>query len=113
MALEEKLKNIPRSAGVYLYKDTSGKIIYIGKAKNLRSRVRTYFQEARPFDRKTDALVRQIVDVEFIVTDSEVEALILGRPSPKNISHATTSISKTISLILILSSPLTNRFRKS
>jgi excinuclease ABC subunit C len=75
--LEEKLKNIPRSSGVYLYKDGTGKIIYIGKAKNLRSRVRTYFQEARPFDRKTDALVRQIVDVEFIVTDSEVEALIL------------------------------------
>ena len=77
MPLAEKLKNIPRSAGVYLYKDGAGKIIYIGKAKNLRSRVRTYFQEARPFDRKTDALVRQIVDVEFIVTDSEVEALIL------------------------------------
>ena len=77
MALEEKLKNIPRSAGVYLYKDRAGKTIYIGKAKNLRSRVRTYFQEARPFDRKTDALVRQIADVEFIVTDNEVEALIL------------------------------------
>ncbi|MGI8732506.1 MAG: excinuclease ABC subunit UvrC [Pyrinomonadaceae bacterium] len=77
MALEEKLKNIPRSAGVYLYKDSTGKTIYIGKAKNLRSRVRTYFQEARPFDRKTDALVRQIADVEFIVTDNEVEALIL------------------------------------
>ena len=76
MALEEKLKNIPRSSGVYLYKDTTGRIIYIGKAKNLRSRVRSYFQ-ARPFDRKTDALVRQIVDVEFIVTDNEVEALIL------------------------------------
>ena len=77
MALEEKLKNIPRSAGVYLYKDRAGKTIYIGKAKNLRSRVRTYFQEARPFDRKTDALVKQIADVEFIVADNEVEALIL------------------------------------
>lgn len=75
--LEEKLKNIPHSAGVYLYKDSTGKIIYIGKAKNLRSRVRTYFQGARPFDRKTDALVKQIADVEFIVTDNEVEALIL------------------------------------
>ncbi|HKO61126.1 MAG TPA: excinuclease ABC subunit UvrC, partial [Pyrinomonadaceae bacterium] len=62
--------------GVYLYKDSAGKIIYIGKAKRLRSRVRSYFQ-ARPFDRKTDALVRQIADVEFIVTDNEVEALIL------------------------------------
>ena len=76
MSLEQKLKEIPVSAGVYLYKDSAGKIIYIGKAKRLRSRVRSYFQ-ARPFDRKTDALVRQIADVEFIVTDNEVEALIL------------------------------------
>ena len=76
MTLDEKLKEIPVSAGVYLYKDSAGKIIYIGKAKRLRSRVRSYFQ-ARPFDRKTDALVRQIADVEFIVTDNEVEALVL------------------------------------
>lgn len=76
MTLAEKLKEIPRSAGVYLYKDAAGKTIYIGKAKNLRSRVRSYFQ-ARPFDRKTDALVSNIADVEFIVTDNEVEALIL------------------------------------
>jgi excinuclease ABC subunit C len=76
VSLEEKLKEIPTSAGVYLYKDSAGKIIYIGKAKRLRSRVRSYFQ-ARPFDRKTDALVKQIADVEFIVTDNEVEALIL------------------------------------
>lgn len=76
MTLDEKLKEIPRAAGVYLYKDSAGKTIYIGKAKNLRSRVRSYFQ-ARPFDRKTDALLRQIADVEFIVTDNEVEALIL------------------------------------
>jgi excinuclease ABC subunit C len=76
VTLAEKLKEIPVSAGVYLYKDSAGKIIYIGKAKRLRSRVRSYFQ-ARPFDRKTDALVRQIADVEFIVTDNEVEALIL------------------------------------
>ncbi|MGI9167354.1 MAG: excinuclease ABC subunit UvrC [Pyrinomonadaceae bacterium] len=76
MTLSEKLKEIPVSAGVYLYKDSAGKTIYIGKAKNLRSRVRSYFQ-ARPFDRKTDALLKQIADVEFIVTDNEVEALIL------------------------------------
>jgi excinuclease ABC subunit C len=77
MTLAEKLKEIPVSAGVYLYKDHAGKIIYIGKAKRLRSRVQSYFREARPFDRKTDALVRQIADVEVIVTDNEVEALIL------------------------------------
>ena len=76
MTLEEKLKEIPPSPGVYLHKDSAGKVIYIGKAKNLRNRVRSYFQ-TRPFDRKTDALVRQIKDLEFIVTDNEVEALIL------------------------------------
>ena len=76
VSLEEKLKEIPPSPGVYLHKDSAGKVIYIGKAKNLRNRVRSYFQ-IRPFDRKTDALVRQIKDLEFIVTDNEVEALIL------------------------------------
>jgi excinuclease ABC subunit C len=76
VSLEEKLKEIPPSPGVYLHKDSGGKVIYIGKAKNLRNRVRSYFQ-TRPFDRKTDALVRQISDLEFIVTDNEVEALIL------------------------------------
>jgi len=74
--LEEKLKEIPSSPGVYLHKNAAGKVIYIGKAKNLRSRVRSYFR-ARSFDRKTDALVGQIADLEFIVTDNEVEALIL------------------------------------
>ena len=76
MAIEEKLKEIPSSPGVYLHKDAAGKVIYVGKAKNLRSRVRSYFR-ARPFDRKTNALVGQIADLEFIVTDNEVEALIL------------------------------------
>ncbi len=81
MTLDEKLKEIPRAPGVYLHKDASGKIIYIGKAKNLRNRVRSYFQAGRAGDFsygiKTDELVRQIADVEFIVTDNEVEAFIL------------------------------------
>ncbi len=81
MTLDEKLKEIPRSPGVYLHKDAAGKIIYIGKAKNLRNRVRSYFQAGRAGDFsygiKTEELVRQIADVEFIVTDNEVEAFIL------------------------------------
>ncbi len=81
MTLDEKLKEIPRSPGVYLHKDATGKIIYIGKAKNLRNRVRSYFQAGRTGDFsygiKTEELVRQIADVEFIVTDNEVEAFIL------------------------------------
>jgi excinuclease ABC subunit C len=81
VTLDEKLKEIPRSPGVYLYKDVAGKIIYIGKAKNLRNRVRSYFQGGRAADFsygiKTAELVRQIADVEIIVTDNEVEAFIL------------------------------------
>src|SRR3569833_469112 len=74
--LREQVAQLPTEPGVYLHKDAAGKVIYVGKAKNLRSRVRSYFR-ARPFDRKTDALVGQIADLEFIVTDNEVEALIL------------------------------------
>lgn len=81
MTLNEKLKEIPRTPGVYLYKDAAGRIIYIGKAKNLRNRVRSYFQAGRAsdfsYEIKTAELVRQIADVEIIVTDNEVEAFIL------------------------------------
>src|SRR5918912_4305263 len=75
--LEEKLSNLPTAPGVYLHKDEAGKIIYVGKAKNLRNRVRSYFQSGRGHDRKTRELVRRICDLEFIVTDTEVEALVL------------------------------------
>jgi excinuclease ABC subunit C len=62
---------------VYLHRDTGGTIIYVGKAKNLRARVKSYFQEGRPVDAKTRALMLRIADFETIVTDTEVEALIL------------------------------------
>ncbi|HYY98844.1 MAG TPA: excinuclease ABC subunit UvrC [Pyrinomonadaceae bacterium] len=77
LTLEEKLKNLPTSPGVYLHKDEGGKIIYVGKAKNLRNRVRSYFQSGRGHDLKTRELVKRIRDLEFIVTDTEVEALVL------------------------------------
>jgi len=81
VTLDEKLKEIPRSPGVYLHKDAAGHILYIGKAKNLRNRVRSYFQAGRSGDFsygiKTGELVKQIADVEVIVTDNEVEAFIL------------------------------------
>lgn len=77
MTLDEKLKILPTAAGIYLHKNAVGKIIYVGKAKNLRNRVRSYFQSSRNFDYKTRQLVRQIADFEFIVVDNEVEALVL------------------------------------
>ncbi len=75
--LQEKLKNLPTSPGVYIHKNEAGKIIYVGKAKNLKNRVRSYFQNSRNHDRKTRELVRRITDFEFIVVDNEVEALVL------------------------------------
>jgi len=77
VTIEEKLQTLPTKAGIYLHKNTSGKIIYVGKAKNLRNRVRSYFQASRNLDYKTRQLVKQITDFEFIVVDSEVEALVL------------------------------------
>jgi len=75
--LEDKLDRLPARPGVYLYKDAKGQIIYVGKAASLKSRVRSYFQESRAPDPKTDALVGQIRDLEYIVTSNELEALIL------------------------------------
>ncbi len=77
MTLQEKLKNLPTSPGVYIHKNADGKIIYIGKAKNLKNRVRSYFQSGRGHDAKTRRLVQRIADFEFIVVDSEAEALVL------------------------------------
>jgi excinuclease ABC subunit C len=77
MPLEDKLARLPDRPGVYIYKDAKAQVIYVGKAASLRSRVRSYFQESRPHDPKTDSLVRQIADLEYIVTDNELEALML------------------------------------
>ncbi|HOP08190.1 MAG TPA: excinuclease ABC subunit UvrC [candidate division Zixibacteria bacterium] len=76
-ALKVKLKNLPTGPGVYMFRDESGKIIYIGKAKVLRNRVRSYFQGSRGHDAKTARLVSRVADVELMVTATEVEALIL------------------------------------
>ena len=77
MTLEEKLDSLPVQPGCYLHKNAKGQIIYIGKAKSLRSRVRQYFQSSRNLDPKTQELVARIADFEYIVTDSEKEALVL------------------------------------
>lgn len=75
--LEIKIQNLPQLPGVYQFKDATGKVIYVGKAKNLRNRVKSYFIKSQPSNPKLTALVSKIHDVEVIVTPSEVEALIL------------------------------------
>ena len=75
--IEQILKNLPAKAGVYLHKNAQGKVIYVGKAVNLRSRVRSYFHKSAQINQKTRRLVGEIEDIDFIVADSELEALLL------------------------------------
>jgi excinuclease ABC subunit C len=78
MDLHEKIRTLPTQAGVYLYKNAEGEVIYVGKAKSLRARVRSYFVEGvATGDAKTGSLLREAVDVEYIVVDNEKEALAL------------------------------------
>jgi excinuclease ABC subunit C len=77
MDLLQKIRTIPREPGVYLYKNAEGEVIYVGKAKNLRSRVASYFHEGRWEDSKTGTLVREAVDVDYIVVGNNKEALAL------------------------------------
>jgi excinuclease ABC subunit C len=77
MDLPQKIRTLPTSAGVYLYKNAEGEVIYVGKAKNLRSRVSSYFHEGRWEDAKTGTLVREAVDVDYIVVANNKEALAL------------------------------------
>lgn len=75
--LREKLKNLPEKPGVYLMKNAQGKVIYVGKAKILKNRVRQYFQSQSRHEPKVRAMVSHVDDFEYIITDTEVEALIL------------------------------------
>jgi excinuclease ABC subunit C len=77
LALKEKLETLPTQPGVYLFKDREGGVLYVGKARVLRDRVRQYFQPGRPADVWRDALCAEIADVDMVLTDSEMEALAL------------------------------------
>lgn len=74
---EYHLKNLPDNPGVYLMRNSLGEVIYVGKAKNLKNRVRQYFQNSKNHSEKVKAMVKNISEFEYIVTDSEIEALIL------------------------------------
>jgi excinuclease ABC subunit C len=77
IALTDKLESLPTGNGVYQFRDGDGNVLYVGKAKNLRNRVRQYFQKSRTVDPRLETMLSKVSDVEIIVTDSEVEALIL------------------------------------
>src|SRR5437588_3386847 len=77
MDLIQKIRTLPTSPGVYLYKNAEGEVIYVGKAKSLRGRVRSYFLEANLADVKTGSLMREAVNVDYIIVDNEAEAMAL------------------------------------
>ncbi len=77
MDLHRKIRTLPTQPGCYLYKNADGEVIYVGKAKNLRARVRSYFLEASQANAKTGSLMREAVDVEYITVANEHEALAL------------------------------------
>lgn len=77
ISVSDKVANLPQAPGVYIFKDSKGGVLYVGKAKKLRNRVRSYFQDSRPADGRIKVMVSKIDDLEVVVTDSEAEALIL------------------------------------
>src|SRR5947209_16250837 len=81
----EKVKQFPTTPGVYLMKDEQGRVIYVGKAKNLRSRAGTYFTKAAAEEHRTAELVKHIADIDFVPADSEVDALLMEARLVKDI----------------------------
>ena len=77
MDLHEKIRTLPARPGVYLYRNAQGEVIYVGKAKNLRSRVRSYILDGAQANAKTGSLMREAVDVDYILVENEHEALAL------------------------------------
>lgn len=77
MKVEDLLKSLPDDSGVYFMKDKSGNILYIGKAKNLKKRVKSYFNPSAKHTHRIALMVSQVRDIEYIVTDTEAEALAL------------------------------------
>src|SRR5262245_44275274 len=80
-----KVREFPQTPGVYLMKDLAGRVIYVGKAKNLRARAGSYFLKGAADERRTAELVREICDIDFIAADSEVDALLVESRLVKDI----------------------------
>jgi excinuclease ABC subunit C len=75
--LQQKVDHLPQSPGVYQFKDKNNQVLYVGKAKRLKNRVRSYFRKSADYDGRIRVMISKIDDVDVIVTDSEAEALIL------------------------------------
>lgn len=94
MTLKEKVKNLPSCPGVYLMKDSLGTIIYVGKSKNLKNRVRSYFYKSKHSSSKLEKLVQNLKDLDYIVTDTEFEAFMLECQLIKKLKPAYNKLMK-------------------
>ena len=103
--LIQYIKSFPEKPGVYLMRDAEGKIIYVGKAAVLKNRVRQYFQKSRGRDPKTEALVADIADIEWMTVDSEMEALFLAENRPSNLLGRFATPEEVASLSVYVASP--------
>ena len=113
VTLSEKLRNLPARPGVYQFKSSSGEVLYVGKAVNLRNRVRQYFQKSNRKEPRLRAMVSKIRDVELIVTDSEVEALILETSLIQNLKpryNIDLKDDKSYPFIVVTNEPLPRVF---
>src|SRR5579863_5379055 len=95
MDLHEKIRTLPTQPGVYLYKNAEGEVIYVGKAKNLRSRVRSYLLEASQANAKTGSLMREAVDIDYILLPTSTRRWLSKTTSSNNASRASTSFCAT------------------
>ena len=93
--LKERVRKLPMQPGVYMHKDKTGKVIYVGKAKLLKNRVSNYFQPPERLNAKTRQLVSHIDDFDIIVTDSEFEALVLENSMIKKYKPTIASQSRS------------------
>ena len=89
--IEEELKKLPAQPGVYIMHDAKDEIIYVGKAISLKNRVRQYFQSSRNKTAKIEQMVSRIARFEYIITDSELEALVDRKSTRLNSSHSSVS----------------------
>ena len=111
--LKLRLKDVPPEPGCYLMRDQNDRILYIGKAKALRNRVRSYFQNSQNHSPRISLMVRQICEIEFIVTDSEAEALALESNLIKQNQPTSTSYLKTTKNTPIFALPGAKTIRES
>ncbi|MCC3646894.1 GIY-YIG nuclease family protein [Cytobacillus oceanisediminis] len=112
MNLPDKVKNLPLSPGVYLMKDSQGQILYVGKAKNLKNRVQSYFRNSNNHSPKIKKLVKHLRDFDYILTDTEFEAFMLECQLIKSIKPLYNRMMKSPQSFIYISISLTGNHRK-